>query len=1025
MRKPFATSFERRRFLIGMSFCLAAFSSLAEPATDVRELRDYRHVGWTTDNGGAGAAHSVGQTEDGFLWTGGPQGIYRFDGVRFESIDAVTQGTLIAADIYTYAISPRGGLWVMTSSKGLVRYKDDRIVVLGVTNCTPRARDSPMIETVDGDLWIATFQGLYRMHGSQCVKFSGEGTLPDTLIAGLFIDKDGTLWVKTDGDLLFLSKGATRFERNPLGAGKSSTAAFIRQGDDGGIWLSDDSGLRLVRDSANGNIASDRSLLPKGIATGKFLFARDGALWICTSTGVRHIDDPRTLLALSRSSSRPPDDLLTTAGGLTSDAVWDVFQDREGSVWVGTDSGLDRLTANSIVALALPHFRESQYALLPDESGGVWTGNWDAPLMLASNDKIVTFPQISSGVMSIRRDHAGHLWFSDGGTGQLWRRNGERFEKVDSPATPGYPARDIATDVTGALWISLINGNIYRLEDGRWQQKDEYFEKVGAGSSLISDRAGRIWVAFQDKLLLWDAGKLTKYSAEQGILKGFNTTLNSREDRLWMAGRAGVGLFSAGRFHALKTQQPDSFGNVIGAIEAQSGDLWLNSTGGGFLIPATEIEHWRHDPQYAVVFHRFSGPDGLIGTSGQRSPAPSIAEGSDGKIWFATNKGIFWTDPAHIAASHNATPPPVKVISIAFAGKTSEPLDGLKLPVGTESFEIDYAALSLVSPERVEFRYRLEGFETDWQEAGGRRQAYYTNLSPGSYRFQVIASNNSGVWNMAGTSLDFIIQPKYFQTGWFRVLCALLVAAVIAVLFRIRLQQATSKIRGRLAAQMAERERIARELHDTILQGFYGVLLRFHAAIEQIPPGETTREVLGRVLDSAENIVNEGRDSVRELRGESADTLKLGEEFRKASQNYESPGAPSLRVTTQGTPCPIHPMVYRETYRIGHQALANAYQHAAASTIIVALHYGPELFTLLVEDDGVGIDRSVLDAGGRAGHWGMRGMRERARSVGGHYTARCGATGGTVIEFKIAAKLAYEASNGASRHRWFHWKSRA
>jgi signal transduction histidine kinase len=331
---------------------------------------------------------------------------------------------------------------------------------------------------------------------------------------------------------------------------------------------------------------------------------------------------------------------------------------------------------------------------------------------------------------------------------------------------------------------------------------------------------------------------------------------------------------------------------------------------------------------------------------------------------------------------------------------------------------IRYAGLSLAVPDRVRFRYRLDGFDQGWSEPVSIPEASYTNLDPGSYRFQVEASDGSGLWSDSQAVLPLKIAPLYWQTWWFQLSACLALISMVSLLYRLRLQQATAQARERLSTQMAERERIARELHDTILQGFYGIVLRFQTAADQVPEHEPARKIIEDTLDRAEGLLNQGRDTIRGLRGDSEAFAELSEEFAKISEDYQSTSSASFSVAIEGIPRAVHPVVRDEIYRIGHEAIVNAFQHAKASHIEVVLTYDASWLLLRIQDDGQGIDSAIVDAGGRAGHWGMIGMRERAQKIGGQFSVWSRSGAGTEIQLNIPAKLAYPSNPRPSHRFW-------
>jgi signal transduction histidine kinase len=379
-------------------------------------------------------------------------------------------------------------------------------------------------------------------------------------------------------------------------------------------------------------------------------------------------------------------------------------------------------------------------------------------------------------------------------------------------------------------------------------------------------------------------------------------------------------------------------------------------------------------------------------------------------------------DPRHLP--FNKLPPPVHIEQITADHKSyavsSDANKNLRLPPRIRDVQIDYTALSLVAPEKVLFRYKLEGWDHDWQDAGTRRQAFYSNLPPRDYRFRVMACNNSGVWNEAGTLLDFSVAPAYYQTWWFRSLCAAAFLTLLAGVYQMRLRQVARQFNMRMEERVNERTRIARELHDTLLQSFQGVLLKFHAVTYVIldRPAEA-QKTLETVIEQARQAITEGRDAVQGLRSSalvSSDIAQaistFGDELASGPSGQNSP---NFRVVVEGAPRDLAPLLRDEIYRITGEALRNAFRHAHAQRIEVEIRYDQRQLRLRVRDDGKGIDPTVLNGGGRPGHYGLPGMHERAKLVGGKLAVWSELNSGTEAELTIPASIAYAKSSAARR----------
>jgi signal transduction histidine kinase len=399
-----------------------------------------------------------------------------------------------------------------------------------------------------------------------------------------------------------------------------------------------------------------------------------------------------------------------------------------------------------------------------------------------------------------------------------------------------------------------------------------------------------------------------------------------------------------------------------------------------------------------------------------------VTKSSDGRLWFLPWDGASVVDPAHLA--FNQVPPPVNIEQITADRKsydvTAEENGRVRLPALSRDLEIDFTALSLVAPEKIRFRYKLEGYDSDWQDVGNRRQAFYTNLPPRNYRFRVMACNNSGVWNEAGTFLDFAIAPAYYQTLWFRLLLVATLLTVLALAYQLRLRQVARQFNVRMEERVAERTRIARDLHDTLLQSFQGVLLKFHAVTYLLPHrADEAQQKLEDVIEQAEQAINEGRDAVQGLRSSTVVTNELaqaittlGEELA-ADQTIQHP--PEFRVIVEGTSREMVPLVRDEVYRIASEALHNAFRHAQAGRIEVEILYDRRRFQLRVRDNGKGIEPKVLVEGAQTGHYGLAGMHERAKLVRGQLTVLSRDNSGTEIELVVPGFAAYAKSQVARR----------
>jgi signal transduction histidine kinase len=531
---------------------------------------------------------------------------------------------------------------------------------------------------------------------------------------------------------------------------------------------------------------------------------------------------------------------------------------------------------------------------------------------------------------------------------------------------------------------------------------------VGA---MVDDQTGNIWFGFSNKVVEWDGSTYHRFSFPDGKRGVSENTMSVRGDHVWLAGAGGVQLFTQGRFYLMRWQDQTLPGRVSGIVETETGDLWVNGFSGISHVSAAGLKNWLRDPGQAVSAEHLDELDGLPGLSGEVHPEPSVVEAADGRLWFATTKGVAQLDPAALQRKPNRLPPPVTISAVVSNGKTYAGSGRLTLPARTENLEIDYTALSLAIPERVLFRYKLDGVDNGWQNAGTRRQAYYTKLRPGPYQFHVIACNNDGVWNNAGAALDVDVAPAWFQTNWFRLLCVACGIFLVSMLYRLRVRQVAAGINARFNERLAERTRIAQELHDTLLQGFLSASMQVHIAADCLTADSEAKPILARALELMGQVIEEGRNAVRGLRSSHSPSLDLEQAFARIAQELDPAGSngnpAGFRVVTEGQRRPLHPLLRDEVYRIGREALINAFRHSRAKQIELTLAYNSTRLRLSVHDDGCGIDPGILRSG-RDGHWGLSGMRERADRIGARLQLFSSALAGTEVELSVPGRVAYQ-----------------
>ena len=974
-----------------------------DPALDVSQ---YGHTAWKIRDGFSGElVDSFAQTADGYLWLGTPSGLRRFDGVR-------------------------NGPWQPPAGTSL-----------------PDNRIRSLLSARDGTLWIGTFAGLASWKQGKLVTYSRfDGMLIDSLAE----DREGTIWVAATSESGLLC--ALRFGNAECQGEDGRFGAWggaILEDSKGALWMAvpngvwrwkpgppvfhslpepvvssrqnlvelDPGAILVVTRNKLWKIAEDRvQELPipgppgRGAALNTLFRDRDGAIWIGRhDEGLRHFHAGRW-------------DAYARLDGLSGDWVTRFFEDREGNVWVATPDGVDRFRALGAATYSVAQGISGEAAsVLADRDGSIWTSTTNGLYRSREGHTtgVITKGVFGPGTGSLFQDRQGRIWVgSHDVTGYL-----DRGHLVSVSGVPKGFIDAIGEDSEGNLWIAHRDAGLLRLSPGLAVQQVPWnaIGQSGPAKSVAVDPVqGGLWLGF------WSGGVVhlvggrvrASYSAAEGLGKGRVTHVRVDADgTVWAATEGGLSRIQAGRTTTLDIRGGLPCDRVHWTIQDDDGAVWVYTQCGLVRIARAELESWAAAAELGGAPPRIrltvlDSSDGVRAAATLGSWTPKAAKSRDGKLWFSAHDGVTMVDAHHLP--FNKLPPPVHVEQVVADRTAHEIASQVRLPPLVRDLRIDYTALSFIAPEKIQFRYKLEGRDSEWQDVGNRRQAFYTDLDPGDYRFRVIASNNSGVWNEQGATLDFSIAPAYWQTNWFRALCVIAVLALVYTVYRLRVAQIARHFNATFDARLNERTRIARDLHDTLLQSFQGLLLRFQTALDLLPGRSAeAKQVLASAIDQAADAITEGRDAVQGLRASTIETNDLADSIRALGEELASENGDkaTLRVEVQGTQRVLHPIVRDEIFRIAGEALRNAVRHASARQIEVEIRYDERQMRLRVRDDGIGIDPAVLRAEGRAGHFGLRGMRERSKLAGGKLTVWSGLDAGTEVELTIPASHAYAAAS--------------
>lgn len=990
-----------------------AFSGPAH--AQVRSLDHLEHRRWVAADGGPSQVGAIAQTRDGYLWLGTNESLFRFDGFRFVRYEAPGLNTLnivaslLAVDDELWVGLRFGGVRVI-GPHGMREHLPGPNLAEGAVYSLARDRD--------GAIWIAADDGLARYNGTHWELVSTKWHFPGKKARAVFVDGGGTLWAANENRLLYLPKGERRFIDSGLAV---DWVSQITQAPDGAIWLTERYSGKVHRVVLLDGHLTSGSLATSTPAIG-LLFDRGGGLWISTTgNGVQYVAKPTSIGALHKRTS------FTARDGLSSDFIWKMLEDGEGNLWVGSNGGLDRFRPRALMPAGFPP-GSLNFALVAGNDGSLWAGPSNRPAMrlMDGGMNVLDMPAPVSCAM---RDHEGTIWM--GGPSGIWRSRGarlERFADLPPAALAESSVRAMARDAAGDLWVSFNRLGLFRLRDGVWIATPPPSPSANQRMPVTAsaDAKGRLWFGYRDNLLVTREGDGERHWGQaDGMDIGHVTAITHHGQRTWIGGQRGIGYIEGERYQALRLPDNGLFANIYAIIvvplkDGSGDDLWVHSRSGIFQLTAAELARAYADAAYRIRYRSYDLMGGLANDPYQVLPLPTAVRSRDGRLWFSTSNGVAWIDPER--PHPELAGPTVLIESVHVDGVRAASGAPATLAAGAQRIVIDYTALSLSAPERLNFRYRLDGYDVGWQDAGRQREAVYTGLDPGKYRFRVLAHNQDGLPSTQEAVFEFSIPPALYRQPLFLLLAGALAFAALWMLYRMNMRRAAERLRERIEERHSERERIARDLHDTLLQGVHGLILRFQAIVYTIPADSPARRSLEEALDRADEVLIEGRDRVRDLRTGAVDLSELHEALAALGTELEQKGGARFALTVRGSPAPLRPLVRDEVYQVGHEAIVNAFRHAHALHVKVDIEYGARQFQMTVSDDGLGIARVYLTPMGRADHWGLRGMHERVGRIGAQLAIDSDPARGSEVRLGMKAQLAYRRGT-RSLFAWLRTKT--
>lgn len=1034
---------ERMQFLSRLRYAVLAATLLCVAAASALDphqgLRRYGYQSWQADSGlPQNTVHAVVQTGDGYLWVATEAGLARFDSVAFTVYTHKSTPQLPSDLIYSLMEDSSGTLWIGTSngvasyrsgvfhactqtagsavwslfqdrsgsiwaptSAGLLRLDNPRAPnprFVSVPGVPPLDENSSMQQPLDGSLWLSTTEGLFHAAPGSTTYFTLAGH--PTPIQAIVLDRRGRVWAATgNGVEICAMSGCDDFA--PLAGHNVHALAETPQG---ALWIGTEDGLYLSPATAQQSQAKAQPLLfseRDGLPSARInlLFTdREGALWIGTSAGIARFLNGKI-------------EAFTPREGFSSSMVLSIAEDREGNLWLGTESGgLNVLRDRKFTTWTTEEGISDDYilAVTQDRAGTVWLGTRGGGLNRASQQDLATngFSALTTAnglssniVLSIACAPNGDLWLgTPDGLDRMHDGKVTVYTFADGLADDFI--RSLYFDTQGNLWIGTRRG-LSQFANNKfttWTALD------GLGGDFIGAMAqapdGSLWIGTLGGLTHSVNGAFHNFTERDGLSNRVITALHQDPDGTLWIGTNGGGLnrWRNGKFTAIHPQPAGIPANIYSILADDSGNLWLSSNEGIYRVNRNALNRYADGSEPMVTVSAYGIADGMKISEASSGGHPAAWRMQDGTLWFATLKGVASVDPQHLPA--NRVPPLMAIerFSVDDQPQPESNSTPLKIAAGSRRFVFDYAALSFSAPGKVRFRYKLDGFDHAWIDAGTQRSAWYTNLPPGHYTFEVMATNNDGLWSAQPASLAFQLRPWFYQTIWFYLLLAFLLALLGYGIYLWRLRH----VESRFNAVLAERNRIAREIHDTLAQGFVAVSVQLQIAGRMLAQ---SADAARPHLDQAQELVRTGIDDARraiwELRSQNAENRDLASQLLQMAERIASPAGIKTQVEVHGTYRPLSPRTESELLRIAQEAVTNTVRHSGADRIDIALDFTRRRVEMTISDNGRGFAGDVPSIA--EGHYGVTGMKERAEQIGGSVTISSRQGEGTQVRIETAA----------------------
>ncbi|HKE58408.1 MAG TPA: two-component regulator propeller domain-containing protein [Pyrinomonadaceae bacterium] len=916
---------------------------------------------------------AIVQTRDAYLWLGTDYGLVRFNGTSFTAFTVET-GSLRDNEVWAIQEDDEGGLWVGTYGGGLTLLKGGVFKTFTTADGLPDDVVTELSKDREGNIWLGTPRGAARYSHGVFTQFTTADGLAENSITAICADAAG-VWLATSSNLHRFINGKISVIKGVIET-SDGQLDHLAKSRDGSIWL----GFRnaVIKKWKDGHLTTFTTRENPTQRINQLYEDSEGTLWVALRDGVARLRDAKF------------EPVSLGDGNTGLGVVYSIFRDREDNIWVGFQSnGLARLRTKQLFTISKPNGlpNESTRTVFQDSKGTLWIGTANG-FTGYKNGSQVTYQAVNrvpiGSVKSIAEDSAGNLWI--GAEENLFILAHSELRKI--PGWRGeFEVRAIYRDQKGHMWVGTDGDGLFEYDSGGGSLR-HFTTRDGLASdqvrTLLVDRSGTLWIGTHGRgVSKYENGAFVNYTKNDGLAGSrVSASYQDEDGALWFATRDGLSRFKDGKFFNFTSENGLLVSFVYSMLDDGRGNFWFSCAQGLFRVSKSELRDFADGKLLKLNSIDYGVRDGMKTRAYNVGNQPSAWKTNDGELMFCSMRGVVVVDPNRLYSS--GLVPPVHIEKVVI-NKQQLPWDAsAQLPVGSGEVEIHYAALSYVSPEKVRFKYMLEGFDKEWVDAGVRRFAYYANLPPGQYKFHVSAGYLDGPWNESGTSFAFYLKPRFYQTPIFVGLVIATALFLAFLLYKLRMME----LKARYSAVLGERNRIAREIHDTLAQNLAGIALQLESVSMQTTDMPAS---LSHRLDQACNLVryslSEARRAVSDLRADELERHELAAELPEIAAKMAASASAEAKVQVMGTPRRLSPVIEKNLLRIFQEAMANAVKHAAARNIDIKLRYDADRLLLSVQDDGSGFDtENIIPLG--VGHYGLTGMRERAERIGGRLTLK-------------------------------------